>query len=152
VLPRLAQQAHRFALVRSLGVKPRGLANHGASIYMLMTGYDPTNFTATGLAVPPSREDLPSVGAVVARYRPAEAGALSNVAVCGPIREGSVTGVGQFAGLLGGACDPFQMYEDPTQPLRLEGLTLPPDQTLGRLRARIDLRSALGTGGRLGRT
>src|SRR5262245_31990127 len=61
VLPRLAQQADKFALVRSLGVKPRGLANHGAAIYMLMTGYDPSNFSPTGLAVPPSREDLPSV-------------------------------------------------------------------------------------------
>src|SRR5262249_22047115 len=39
VLPRLARQAHRFTLVRSLGVKPRGLANHGASIYMLLTAH-----------------------------------------------------------------------------------------------------------------
>src|SRR6266404_5594263 len=29
VLPRLSHQAHRFTLVRSLGVKPRGLTNHG---------------------------------------------------------------------------------------------------------------------------
>src|SRR5262245_40244328 len=62
VLPLLARQAHRFTLVRSLGVKPRGLANHGAAIYMLLTGYDPSNFSPTGLAVPPSPEDLPSVG------------------------------------------------------------------------------------------
>src|SRR5947209_8306208 len=32
VLPRLADQANHFALVRLLGVKPRGLANHGAAI------------------------------------------------------------------------------------------------------------------------
>ena len=43
-LPRLAQQAQRFTLVRSLGVRPRGLTNHGAAIYMLMTGYDPSKF------------------------------------------------------------------------------------------------------------
>jgi hypothetical protein len=36
-LPLLAQQADKFALVRSIGVKPGGLANHGAAIYMLMT-------------------------------------------------------------------------------------------------------------------
>src|SRR2546428_102729 len=64
-LPLLARQADKFALIRSLGVKPRGLTNHGAAIYMLMTGYDPSNFSPTGLAVPPSREDLPSVGSVV---------------------------------------------------------------------------------------
>src|ERR1044071_7596095 len=34
VLPRLARQAHPFALTRPLEVKPQGLANHGASIYM----------------------------------------------------------------------------------------------------------------------
>src|SRR5439155_7447190 len=36
--PLLAKEAKHFALVRSLGVKPKGLANHGYSIYMLMTG------------------------------------------------------------------------------------------------------------------
>ncbi|MCI0376469.1 MAG: DUF1501 domain-containing protein, partial [Gemmataceae bacterium] len=143
VLPRLALEADKFALVRSLGVKPRGLANHGASIYMLMTGYDPSNFSPTGLAVPPSPQDPPSVGSVVARYRPAPRGAPSFVSIGGPIREGSVTGVGQFAGLLGGAYHPLQMHDDPTRPLRLEALSLPPDMTLGRLQARLDLRTGL---------
>ncbi|MSQ95653.1 MAG: DUF1501 domain-containing protein [Gemmataceae bacterium] len=150
VLPRLSHQAHRFTLVRSLGVKPRGLANHGAAIYMLMTGYDPSNFTPTGLSVPPSREDLPSVGALVARFRPSQRGAMSNVSLCGPVREGSVTGVGQFAGILGGAYNPFQMYDDPTLPLPLQSLSLPTDITLGRLQARIDLRGRLGNGIALG--
>jgi uncharacterized protein (DUF1501 family) len=109
---------------------------------MLMTGHDPLNFSPTGVAVPPSREDLPSVGAVVARYRPAEAAALGFVALSGPVIESGVVGVGQSAGLLGGQFDPYQMYEDPTKPLRVEGFTLPPDVTLGRLKARIDLRAA----------
>src|ERR1700722_1438933 len=110
VLPRLACQAHHFALIRSLGTKPRGLANHGAAIYMLLTGHDPTNFTTTGLAVPPSREDLPSVGAVVSRFRPGKGGALGHAALGGPVREGSVVGLAQAAGLLGGAHDPFTVY------------------------------------------
>jgi hypothetical protein len=144
VLPRLAVQADRFALIRSLGTKPRGLANHGAAIYMLLTGHDPTNFTATGLAVPPSREDLPSAGAIVSRFRPGKQGALSHAALGGPVREGSVVGLAQAAGLLGGAHDPFTVYDDPTRPLKLEGLTLPADTTLGRLEARIGLRTSLG--------
>ena len=61
VLPGLARQARHYSLVRSIGVDPKGLRNHGAAIYMLMTGHSPTNFSPTGLAVPPSREDLPSV-------------------------------------------------------------------------------------------
>jgi uncharacterized protein (DUF1501 family) len=150
VLPHLAQQADRFALIRSVGVKPKGLRNHGAAIYMLMTGHDPSNFSVTGLAVPPAREDLPSVGSVAARYRPAAAGALSYVALCGAVKEGAVTGVGQFAGLLGGVYNPYQVYEDPTQPLRLEGFELPADVTLGRLQARMDLRGAIASRQALG--
>ena len=88
VLPRLARQAHRFTLIRSLGVKPQGLANHGASIYMLMTGAGPLNFSPTGLSVPPSRQDLPSVGAVAARYRPAEPGRSASSACAARFRRG----------------------------------------------------------------
>lgn len=147
VLPRLARVAEHFALIRSVGVKPRGLANHGASIYMLLTGYDPGNFSPTGLAVPPSREDLPSVGAVASRFRPATPGTLGYVALGGSVKEGVVTGVGQSAGLLGSAYDPFTMYEDPTLPVQVESLTLPPDVALGRLHARLDLRTSLAAPG-----
>src|SRR5215468_5163882 len=150
VLPMLAQQARHFALVRSLGVKPKGLSNHGASIYMLLTAHDPNNFTPTGLAVPPSREDLPSFGSVIARYRPAEQGSLSYAALCFPVREGAVSGVGQGAGLLGGTYDPFPLYEDPSGGIRAEAFTLPPDTTLGRLQARIELRSSLAARSGLG--
>src|SRR5688572_23119323 len=143
VLPMLAQQADKFSLIRTLGVKPRGLANHGASIYMLMTGYDPSNFSPTGLAVPPSPQDPPSIGSVVARFRPSMRGTPSFTAICGAVKEGSVTGVGQYAGLLGGAHNPLQMFEDPTQPMRLDAFSLPPDMTLGRLQARLDLRMGL---------
>ena len=76
--PLLARQADKFTLIRSVGVKPKGLRNHGAAIYMLMTGHDPGNFSPTGLAVPPSREDLPSVGSVTSRYRPAAPGAVAD--------------------------------------------------------------------------
>ena len=93
VLPKLAQEAQHFTLIRSLGVKPKGLRNHGSAIYMLMTGSDPTNFSTTGLAVPPSRDDLPSVGSIVARQRPSAAGGLSYVTVCGPVKEGVLQGI-----------------------------------------------------------
>lgn len=141
VLPKLADQAQHFSLIRSLGVKPKGLRNHGSAIYMLMTGSDPTNFSVTGLAVPPSRDDLPSVGSIVARQRPSASGGLSYVAVCGPVKEGKEVGVGQSAGILGAAHDPFTMYDDPTQPLKLDAFALPGDVTLDRLQSRVDLRS-----------
>ena len=143
VLPKLAEQAKHFALVRSIGVDPKGLRNHGAAIYMLMTGHSPLNFSPTGLAVPPSRDDLPSVGAAIARYWPAPKDTFSNVAVCGPVIEGGQVGVGQSAGLLGPAFDPFRMYDNATLPLKLEAYTLPGDVTLDRLQSRVDLRSHL---------
>lgn len=143
VLPLLATQADKFTLVRSCGVKPKGLRNHGSSIYMLLTGHDPDNFTPTGLAVPPSREDLPSVGAVVSRYRPAARGSFGYVALCGPVREGAQTSVGQGAGLLGATYDPFTMYDDPVQPLKVDAFSLPAGMTSDRLQQRVDLRRAI---------
>src|SRR5438132_1308889 len=101
----------------------------------------------------PSRRELLTVGGLALfglglprLFAAAAPGALGNVALCGPVREGAVTGVGQFAGLLGSPCDPFPMYEDPTQPLRTESLELPGDVTLGRLRGRLDLRRTLARG------
>lgn len=149
-LPLLAQNADKYALIRSVGVKPKGLRNHGAAIYMLMTGHDPSNFSPTGVAVPPSRDDLPSVGAVIGRFKPAPRSALGYVALSGPVIESGVVGVGQQAGLLGRQYDPFAMYDDPTKPFRVPGFELPSDMTLGRLRSRIDLRSAIAARRALG--
>ncbi len=139
----LAEQAQHYTLVRSIGVNPKGLRNHGAAMYMLLTGHDPRDFSPTALSVPPSREDLPAVDAVVARYRSAVTGNFSNVAVGAPVKEGREIGVAQSAGLLGGAYDPFTMYDDATKPLRLEGFTLPGDVPLDRLRARVDLKGLI---------
>lgn len=145
VLPQLAQQADRFSIIRTVGCKPKGLPNHGSAIYMLMTGHDPDNFSPTGLAVPPSRNDLPSIGAVASRFRPSGVNGFSYVALGAPVKEGSVVGVGQGAGLLGAAFDPYAMYDDPTLPLKLEVFSLPSDVNLDRLRARTDLRSLMET-------
>lgn len=143
VLPRLAEQSQHYTVVRSIGVDPKGLRNHGAAIYMLMTGHDPTNFSPTGLAQPPSRDDLPSVSSNVAKYRPAAVGRFSNVAVCGPVLEGREVGVGQSAGLLGAAYDPVTIYDDATKPIQPPGFTLPEHITLERLTARTDLRRVM---------
>lgn len=143
VLPQLARQSEHYSVVRSIGVDPKGLRNHGAAIYMLLTGHSPTDFSPTGLAVPPSREDLPSVGANVARYCPAERGRFSHVAVGAPVKEGKVIGVGQSAGLHGAAFDPYTMYDDATKPLKPLGFTLPEDVTLDRIGSRVDLRAII---------
>jgi hypothetical protein len=144
VLPMLSEQADKFTIVRSIGVANMILRNHGALQYMLLTGHDPQNFSPTGLALPPSREDLPAVGAVAAKFRPAEQGNLSYAAVCGPVMEGSVVGLAQAAGVLGAAHDPFTVYQDATQPIKLEEFSLPAEIPLGRFAARAELWNATG--------
>ena len=136
VLPKLARQTDKFSIIRTVGCKPKGLPNHGSAIYMLMTGHDSTNFSPTGLSVPPSRDDLPSVGSVISLHSPIASNRFPYVAVCGPVKENVIVGVGQGAGLLGAAYDPFTMYDDPTQPLKLETFSLPGDVTLNRLQDR----------------
>ncbi len=143
VLPRLAREADKFTIIRSVGCKPKGLPNHGSAIYMLMTGHDSNNFSPTGLALPPSRDDLPSIGSVISYNTASVATRFNYVALGAPVKEGVVIGVGQGGGLLGAAYDPFLMYDDATQPLKLETFSLPGDVTLNRLRNRVDLRSAI---------
>lgn len=140
VLPKIAREADKFSLIRTVGCKPKGLPNHGSAIYMLMTGHDSTNFSPTGLSVPPSRDDLPSVGSVITYNSPLAADRFSYVALCSPVKENVIVGVGQGGGLLGAAYDPFAMYDDPTKPLKLETFSLPGDVTLNRLKDRVDLR------------
>jgi len=140
VLPKLAQLTDKFTIMRTVGCKPKGLPNHGSAIYMLMTGHESSNFSPTGLSVPPTRDDLPSVGSVIAYDQLPGSDRFSYVAVGFPVKENVIVGVGQGAGLLGAAYDPFTMYEDPTQPLKLETFSLPGDVSLDRLKNRVDLR------------
>jgi len=143
VLPKIAQQADKLTIMRTVGCKPKGLPNHGSAIYMLMTGHDSTNFSPTGLSVPPTRDDLPSVGSVITYNSPLADNRFNYVAVCGPVKENVIVGVGQGGGLLGAAYDPFTMYDDPTLPLKLETFSLPGDVTLSRLKNRVDLRQMI---------
>ena len=143
VLPKLAQQADKFTILRTVGCKPKGLPNHGSAIYMLMTGHESSNFSPTGLSVPPTRDDLPSVGSVISYNTPQGADRFNYVAVGFPVKENVIVGVGQGAGLLGASYDPFTMYEDPTQPLKLETFSLPGDVSLDRLKNRVDLRGLI---------
>jgi len=140
VLPKIACEADKFAILRTVGCKPKGLPNHGSAIYMAMTGHDSTNFSPTGLSVPPSRDDLPSIGSVITHHSTPTEGRFNYVALCSPVKENVIVGVGQGGGLLGAAYDPFTMYDDPTQPLKLETFSLPGDVTLNRLKDRVDLR------------
>jgi hypothetical protein len=124
-LPRLARQANRFALVRSL---THTEANHPAGVYWMVTGRKYPRATARAAAL--AREDHPHYGSVLAQLRPAGRALPSFVTLPeqmnpnGPIRSG------QHAGFLGPAFDPLVLNADfraaefrPGELRLLEGLT-----------------------------
>ena len=64
--------------MRSVSYSPKGLLNHTAAHYQLMTGYTPDRVLPTGQLEPPSPRDFPNVGSNVARLKPAN-GAIAAV-------------------------------------------------------------------------
>lgn len=110
LLPRLARQAHRYALVRSVH---HTTGSHPAGCYWMITGRRYPR--AEGLAAALSRQDMPHYGSVLARLRPPETPGLPAFVTLpeqmnpnGPIR------AGQHAGFLGPAYDPMVLNADLT--------------------------------------
>ena len=58
---RLARVADKYTLVRSVSYSPKGLLNHTAAHYQLMTGYTPDRVSPTGQLEPPSPREVPTV-------------------------------------------------------------------------------------------
>jgi hypothetical protein len=110
-LPRLAQQAHRATIVRSMH---HGVNNaHAAAVYAAMTGHDRGEI---GGGARPS--DYPTLGSVVSMVRPPERNAISHVVLPYITKEGAAgpPQPGFFAGILGGTHDPLFVLKDPNSP------------------------------------
>ena len=144
-LPRLANLADRYAIVRSLthtGV------NHGTSAYHMLTGR--IHF-APGTLRHPSPQDVPSVASAVTRFGRQPRDLPPAVSLPSVLYDGDGGEVpGQGPGFLGQRFAPFRVNGDPTRPdFALETLELPADVDGRRLRGRIGLQAALA---RLGET
>src|SRR5262249_31891157 len=63
-LPRLARQAHRYAVVRTVSFEGR-LGNHSPACYYMLTGQEPQGEAA--VLAPPTRADHPPIGSAPAR-------------------------------------------------------------------------------------
>jgi hypothetical protein len=143
--PRLAQQTHRLAVVRSLSHDDPA---HLSTAHRVLTGHlAPTPYSD---AAGPSPKDWPHLGSLVARVRP-RGGALPTAVtmpwtVAHPAAPGGKA-PGQDAGWLGKAFDPFRVEGDPNAPgFQVAGLGLPEGVSHERLGRRRDLlgREAMG--------
>src|SRR5262249_24912508 len=110
VMPRLAQQVDKGTLIRSMSYTPKGLFNHTAAIYQLITGYTPDKVSPSGQLEPPSPTDFPTAGAQIARIPPPDVPMLSSVMLPRPLQESNVINKGGTAGFLGKAYDPFFLF------------------------------------------
>jgi hypothetical protein len=111
-LPRVAQQAEKLALVRSMSHPSN---DHEISIYRSLTGR-----IDESVAVPNHfrrRTHFPSVGACVSRFSPP--GILpTSVTLPGPVWFSGVSFAGTHSGFLGQAYDPFEFQRVPRPDLK----------------------------------
>lgn len=121
-LPRLAALADRYAVVRSVG---HGDNDHAIGAYLTLTSHSHPKHTILGIEPPASPQDMPSMGSVVSKLRPVRKPLFSYVTL-GDLRHlGNHDSMGQNAGCLGKAYDPFTLpFARPIEgPLDMSGIT-----------------------------
>src|SRR5438105_4977312 len=134
LLPALARQAHRYAILRTVSDDYNGGA-HGQSVYLALTGHK--NPRVNGDDIRPAPDDYPCMGSAVARLRGARQGLPPHVWLLDMHRR---TFAGEGGGFLGHACDPFRILQDPNRPdFRVRALTPPREVPLDRLAGRRGL-------------
>jgi Protein of unknown function (DUF1501) len=103
-LPRLAELADRYAIVRSVTHNDN---DHAIGAYLALTGYSHPKHEILGIEPPATPQDMPSIGSVVAKLRPAERPVFPYVAL-GDLRHfGNNDSLGTTAGCLGSTYEPF---------------------------------------------
>jgi hypothetical protein len=133
-LPRLAERADKYALVRTLSHTDH---NHLMSTHHVLTGEKQPGGFFDKVA---SRADWPSYAAGSAYLRPRRDGIPSGVNLPTYLMGGSLTWPGQHAGLLGPKYDPWQIKGDPNKPdFRVDNLTLTGGLDVPRLSNRRSL-------------
>ena len=103
-LPGLAALADRYAIVRSVTHRDN---DHAIGAYLALTGYSHPKNAILGIEPPATPLDMPSMGSVVSKLRPAERPVFSYMTL-GELRHlGNFDAMGQNAGCLGKIHDPF---------------------------------------------
>jgi hypothetical protein len=102
-LPLLAWLTGHLAIVRSIH---HDCTAHGKGMYWNLTGHPPPQPEAA-VNLPPSRDDWPSLGAMVSRFREAPRGMPRAVNLPYPLVDNGTLQAGESAGWLGSAHDPI---------------------------------------------
>ncbi|MBI1924367.1 DUF1501 domain-containing protein, partial [Candidatus Poribacteria bacterium] len=145
-MPLLAQQMDKATLIRSVSYTPAGLFNHTAAMYQMLTGETPDKVAPSGQLDPPSPADHPNAGSHISKMRPPDVPMLPAVQLPRPMQESNVIGKGGTAGFLGRAYDPYYLFQDPNQEIKLDDLTLRPEVPAVRLQRRATLLETINKG------
>jgi len=140
-LPKLAQQMHRVALVRSMNHSVNNA--HALAVYTAMTGDDRGD---ANKIVGNSGNDQPSPGAILAKIRPSQSGAVPHVCLPYMTKEGAggPPQPGFFGGWLGRQFDPLWVLKDPSAAdFSVPEFTLASDVSVERLATRGQLLTSL---------
>ena len=137
-LPRLAQQADRWSIVRSMSHTEH---NHLLATHVALTGRPtPVPRGASDLDRVQSRTDFPNIASALDYVRPSRNGVPTGVSLPNYYIEGPLTWPGQYAGFLGPKHDPWQINQDPNSPnFKVDALALQAGMTPQRLQSRRDL-------------
>ncbi len=148
-LPRLAQRADRYALVRSVSHNNH---NHTPMIYYTLTGREVERPGEDNDVRPPQRTDFPHLGAVLARFKPVPVGLPGFVAVPELAVRSSTQGEfkrarsllrGGGGGFLGPLVDPLAVNGEPGTASGIPALSPPPEVSAERLEQRAALLAVL---------
>ncbi len=153
VLPKLAQVNDKITMIRSMSYTPKGLFNHTAAIYQMMTGYTTDKVSASGQLEPPSPKDFPNFGSNIIQQKPMTEPMLPFVMMPRPLQESNVVGKAGTAGFLGRAYDPYYLYPpgddmdmNKMDKIKVDDLKLRPDVYANRLKRRARLRDTINKG------
>ena len=150
LLPNLAKVNDKFTTMRAVSYTPRGLFNHTAAIYQMMTGYTTDKVSPSGQLEPPSPKDFPNFGSNIIKIKPPTEPMLPFVMLPRPLQESGVIGKGGTAGFLGKAYDPYTLYPaggdmdmNKMDRVKVDDLEMRPDMFGVRLNRRATLRQAI---------
>ncbi|MFM7070363.1 MAG: DUF1501 domain-containing protein [Planctomycetota bacterium] len=145
LLPRMAQNAHRYSIIRSTYHRS---GTHGVGVHYNLTGLP--HAPRPGGEPQVSRQDPPSIGGAIRQLRGDKGGLPGSVHL--PVRIGDQNNFqwgGQHAGYLGAKYDPLMLIDEHWLPGTLPPAFLPQaDVGMERFSDRVNLLRKLADGGR----